>query len=68
MTSWHPTLTKPIRESIFVKVGPPFSTILMGTLLEQPSFVFFSFFLFVAPSPSFCIAQEKKKKKGTSFL
>jgi hypothetical protein len=36
-------------------------TILMGSLLEQPS-VFFSFFLFVAPSPS-CIAQEKKKEK-----
>jgi len=46
----------------------PFSTILMGTLLE-PSFVFFSFFLFVAPSPSSCIAQQKKeKKKSPSFL
>jgi hypothetical protein len=29
---------------------PPFSTILMGTLLEL-SFVFFSFLLFVAPFP-----------------
>jgi hypothetical protein len=37
----------------------------MGTLLE-PSFVFFSFFLFVAPSPSSCIAQRKKKLKKKS--